>query len=257
MQQSTPKGENHVSSITYNNDAVLALIPLGHLRASINLGNPILANQDPITGMPVGVSVDLAQGLANSLGVDLELVMVDSAKKSVENISNNRVDIGFVAIDPLRATALAFTKPYVLIQGAYLVKESSPVQRLDEVDQENQTVVVGGGSAYDLYLTRELKNAHIVRAATSPTVVDTFLEGIYDVAAGVRQQLEADAARLGGLRILPGNFMQIAQAMATPKTRGNAAVALLMDYIQSQKACGFISASLARHEIQGAAVAPQ
>lgn len=244
-----------MTSTTYDHDAIQALTPLGHLRASINLGNPILAKRDPDTGMPIGVSVDLAESLAHVLGVDLELVVVDSAKKSVENISNDRVDIGFVAIDPLRATSLAFTPPYVLIQGAYLVKDHSPLQKLDEVDQDNHTVVVGGGSAYDLYLTRELQNARIVRAATSPTVVDTFLQGGYDVAAGVRQQLEADAARLGGLRLLEGNFMQIAQAMATPKVRGEAATTLLTDYIQRQKASGFIAESLIRHQIHGAAVA--
>lgn len=244
-----------MTSTTYDHDAIQALTPLGHLRASINLGNPILAKRDPDTGMPIGVSVDLAESLAHVLGVDLELVVVDSAKKSVENISHDRVDIGFVAIDPLRATSLAFTPPYVLIQGAYLVKDHSPLQKLDEVDQDNHTVVVGGGSAYDLYLTRELQNARIVRAATSPTVVDTFLEGGYDVAAGVRQQLEGDAARLGGLRLLEGNFMQIAQAMATPRVRGEAATTLLTDYIQRQKASGFIAESLIRHQIHGAAVA--
>lgn len=246
-----------MTSTTYDHDAIQALIPLGHLRASINLGNPILAKRDPDTGMPIGVSVDLAKSLAHVLGVDLELVVVDSAKNSVENISHDRVDIGFVAIDPLRATSLAFTPPYVLIQGAYLVKDHSPLQKLDEVDQDNHTVVVGGGSAYDLYLTRELQNARIVRAATSPTVVDTFLEGGYDVAAGVRQQLEADAARLGGLRLLEGNFMQIAQAMATPRVRGEAATTLLTDYIQRQKASGFIAESLIKHQIHGAAVAPE
>lgn len=244
------------SSIPIDAAAVSALIPSGHVRACINLGNPILAKRDPHTGSAVGVSVDLARGFAEFLGVALELVVVDAAKKSVENVSNGIVDIGFVAIDPLRAQALAFTPPYVLIEGAYLVKEGSPLISKDEVDHSDHVVVVGGGSAYDLYLSRELKEASIVRAPTSPTVVATFLEGGYDVAAGVRQQLEADAAGQKGLRLLPGSFMQIAQAMAIPRVRGEAALALVSSYVQHQKENGFVAKSMLRHQIHGAAVAP-
>jgi polar amino acid transport system substrate-binding protein len=137
-------------------------------------------------------------------------------------VAQEKADIGFFAIDPLRGADIAFTAPYVLIEGCYLVREGSPLRANDEVDREGHTVVVGKGSAYDLYLTRQLNSARIERSPTSPTVVDTFmaLGDQADVAAGVKQQLEADAARLGGLRLLPGRFMVIRQAMGVPKSRG-------------------------------------
>ncbi|GAB7526819.1 ABC transporter substrate-binding protein [Paraburkholderia sp. 2C] len=233
-----------------------AFAPKGKLRASINLGNPILANRNPQTGEPGGVSVDLARALAERLGVEIELVVFDTAGKSVEAVSDERADVGFFAIDPLRGASIAFTAPYVLIEGYYLVRDASPIRRNDEVDVSTNRVAVGLGSAYDLFLTRELKQATIVRAPSSPAVVQTFLDQALDVAAGVKQQLEADAARTAGLRLLNERFMVIQQAMGVPKSRGDEAAAFLRAYVEDQKRSGFVAAALARHGINGASVAP-
>lgn len=235
---------------------VQAFTPTGILRASINLGNPILANKDPVTGQPFGVSIDLARGFAQRLGVDLELVVFDTAGKSVEAVTQEQADIGFFAVDPLRGAGIAFTAPYVLIEGSYLVPQDSKLQSNDEVDRPGQRVTVGKGSAYDLFLTRELHQAEIVRAPSSPAVVDVFLAQGLEVAAGVRQQLEADAQRLPGLRLLPGRFMLIQQAMGLPKGRGEEAAEALRQYVEEMKARGFVAEALARHGIQGASVAP-
>ncbi|MNX64666.1 membrane-bound lytic transglycosylase F [compost metagenome] len=238
-----------------NQEIIAAFTPTGRLRASINLGNPILAGRNP-AGEPAGVSVDLARAFAERLGVPLELVVLDSAGKSVDTVTQDEADIGFFAIDPKRATGIAFTDAYVLIEGAYLVREDSPLRDMEEVDRAAHRVTVGKGSAYDLYLTRELKHATITRAPTSPTVVETFLKDGAEVAAGVRQQLEADAIRHGGLRLLTGSFMTIRQAMGLPRGRGEAAARALAEFVQDMKRSGFVRDALARHGIQGAAVAP-
>jgi polar amino acid transport system substrate-binding protein len=235
---------------------VAALAPTGRLRASINLGNPILANRDAATSQVAGVSVDLARALADRLGVGIELTVVESAGKSVEAVRSGQADIGFFAIDPLRSEGIRFTAPYVLIEGAYLVREGSALTDNAQVDRAGTRVMVGQSSVYDLYLTRELKAAQIMRAPTSPKVVDTFLAQSADVAAGVKQQLEADAARLGGLRLLPGRFMLIEQAMGLPANRGDAAATLLREFVESAKASGFVANALQRHGIVGARVAP-
>jgi polar amino acid transport system substrate-binding protein len=232
-----------------------AFTPTGTLRASINLGNPILAGTDP-AGNPCGVSVDLANNFAKRLGVEIELVVFDAAGKSVQAVTEQRADIGFFAIDPLRGEGIAFTDAYILIEGCYLVREDSALKSMDEVDQPGTTVTVGLGSAYDLHLTRELKHASIVRSPTSPTVVKTFLEKQLDVAAGVKQQLQSDAAAAGGLRLLPGSFMTIRQAMGTPRRYGDQAAAYLASYVEEMKSSGFVASALARHHIKGAAVAP-
>jgi polar amino acid transport system substrate-binding protein len=230
--------------------------PTKKLRASINLGNPILANKNPQGGLPFGVSVDLANNFAKLLGVELELVVFDSAGKSVEAVTAEKADIGFFAVDPLRGEGISFTAPYVLIEGAYLVKNNSSMQANEEVDDAKNKVVVGKGSAYDLFLSRELKHAEIVRAPTSPTVVDVFVKEAYDVAAGVRQQLEADMKRFTGFRLLPGRFMVIQQAMGLPKSYGSEAAEFLREYVEEMKSSGFVAQSLKRHGIEGASVAP-
>jgi polar amino acid transport system substrate-binding protein len=233
------------------------IAPTGKLRASINLGNPILANKSPETGEPFGISIDLANAFAKKLGLEIELVVFESAGKSVEAVTQEKADIGFFAVDPLRGEGIAFTAPYVLIEGAYLVKDESPIRSNDEVDASSNRVVVGKGSAYDLFLTREIKSAQIVRAPTSPTVVSVFLEGGYEVAAGVRQQLESDAKKVPGLRLLPGRFMVIQQAMGLPKSRGDLASRLLCEFVEEMKTSDFIAKAMQRHGIQGASVAPK
>jgi polar amino acid transport system substrate-binding protein len=233
-----------------------AIAPTGALRAAINTGNPILARRDPSGGAPLGVSVDLANAYAERLGVPLQPIVFESAGDAVDAVTNERADIGFFAIDPVRGAGIAFTAPYVLIEGGYLVREDSALTRIEEVDRAGCRVVVGAGSAYDLYLSRELKHAQIVRAPTSPAVVDVFLAQRLDVAAGVKQQLEADAKRHAGHRLLPGRFMVIRQAMGLPKRRGDAAHAHLSAFVEAMKHSGFVAAALARHGIEGASVAP-
>jgi polar amino acid transport system substrate-binding protein len=234
---------------------IQAFTPAGKLRASINLGNPILAGKDA-SGAAVGVSVDLARAFAAALGVELELVVFDAAGKSVQAVSEERADFGFFAVDPLRGETIEFTEPYVLIEGYYMVRDASPIRHNGDVDQPQNRVAVGKGSAYDLFLTRELKHAQIVRAPTSPTVVQTFLDESLEVAAGVKQQLESDARKASGLRLLDERFMVIRQAMGVPKSRGAAAAHALHAFVEEMKASGFVAEALERHGIVGATVAP-
>lgn len=232
-----------------------SFVPTGVLRASINLGNPILAGRDA-QGAPSGISVDLARQLAARLDAPLDLVVFDAAGKSVAAVTREQADVGFFAIDPLRGNGLHFTHPYILIEGSYLVREGSPLTSNDQVDAAGTTVMVGKGSAYDLYLTRELKAASILRAPTSPRVVEEFLAQRADVAAGVRQQLQADAALRPGLRLLPNRFMVIEQAMGMPRGRSEQAAAFLRHFVEDMKRAGFVAEAMRRHGIQGAMVAP-
>jgi polar amino acid transport system substrate-binding protein len=233
--------------------------PGGTLRAAINLGNPILANLAPGAAEPRGVSVDLARELGRRLGVPVELVTFTSAGRTVDAVTAAQVDIAFVAVDPARGAGMGQTAPYVVIEGAYLVKADSPIRSNAEVDKAGHRVIVATGSAYDLFLTRDLKAAQLVRTGTSQQVVDGMLAQNLDVAAGVRQQMQMDADRLNRarptVRLLDGRFMVINQAMGLPKGRP-AALVYLNAFVEEMKASGFVASALARHAIDGAAVAP-
>jgi len=240
--------------------AVTDLAPSGTLRAAINVGNAVLAAR-PATpgGEPTGISVDLARELARRLGVPVQLVVFDAAGKVVDAGRSGSWDIAFVALDPKRAAEIAQSPPYVQIEGAYLVKNDSPLKNNDEVDRKGHRVVVGRNSAYDLYLSRELKQAELVRTPTSAQVVDTMLKDNYEVSAGVKQALENDARRLPGVRLLPGRFMVINQAMASQRidgTRNVAGARYLREFIEEMKASGFVAKAIERHHQPSAVVAP-
>lgn len=253
---SAPSGAPGAGAFEVTPAVVAALAPTGRLRASINLGNPVLAGRDQVTGALSGVSVDLAQELGRRLGVPVDLMAVDAAGRSVEVVRGGNADIGFFAIDPLRGQGVSFTAAYVIIEGAYMVRADSPLQRNEDVDRAGLTVAVGKGSAYDLYLSREIRNATLVRTQTSGMVVDEFMNKRLDVAAGVRQQLDFDAKRFPGVRLLPGRFMVIEQAMGVPAGRPPLAVQALRAYVEQMKASGFVAQALQRNRIQGALVAP-
>jgi polar amino acid transport system substrate-binding protein len=236
--------------------AVTDLAPSGTLRAAINVGNAVLAAR-PATpgGEPTGISVDLARELGRRLGVPVQLIVFDAAGKVVDAGRTGGWDIAFVALDPKRAAEIAQSPPYVQIEGSYLVKNDSPLKSNDEVDRKGHRVVVGLNSAYDLYLTRELKQAQIVRTPTSALVVDTMLKEGYEVSAGVKQALENDARRIPGVRLLPGRFMVINQAMASQRNK-EAGARYVREFIEEMKASGFVARAIERHQQPSAVVAP-
>jgi polar amino acid transport system substrate-binding protein len=235
------------------------LAPGGVLRAAINLGNTVLAQRGAdngeLSGELSGVSVDLARELAARLGVEVQFVTFDAAGKVFEALASNAWDVAFLAIDPTRGEQIAFTPPYVLIEGAYMVREASPLRRSEQVDRSGVRITVGAGSAYDLYLTRTLKEVQIERYATAAEAFEVFVTQGFDAAAGVRQVVSRYASTHEGLRVLDDSFMTIRQAMGVPKERADAASALAV-FIEDMKANGSVADSLARSGQTAAAVAP-
>ncbi|MDQ6882410.1 MAG: transporter substrate-binding domain-containing protein [Pseudomonadota bacterium] len=229
--------------------------PTGVLRASLNMGNPVLAHSRTSSEKPAGVSIDLARRLARELGVEVRLLEFATAAHSVEALASGDADIGFVAIDPQRAGSIQFTAAYVQIEGAYLVPQDSPISSNGQVDQPGIRIMVGAGSAYELHLSRTIKHAQLVKVATSEAVVDAMLREQLPVAAGVRQQLEADAKRVGAVRVLDGCFMVINQAMAMPRDRSGEAHAYLADFVERMKREGVVAGALRSHGVEGAKVA--
>jgi polar amino acid transport system substrate-binding protein len=232
------------------------LAPTGKLRAAINFGNPVLAQKDPASGEPRGVSVDMARELGQRLGVPVELITFDAAGKVFDALKKGAWDIAFLAIDPARATEITFTAPYVVIEGTYLVPADSPLRTIQDVDRESVRVAVGNKSAYDLYLTRTLKRAQLIRVPTSPEAIDVFLKDKLEVAAGVKQPLLQFAKTHHNVRVMDGRFMVIEQAMGTPKGRGAGAL-YLREFVEEMKASGFVARGLEKSGQGDATVAPR
>ena len=223
----------------------------GTLRASINLGNPVLAQGTPAA--PSGVTVDIANELAARLQVPAQLLCFDAARESFEAMKNGRADICFLAIDPARAGTVAFTAPYAVIEGVFAVPEDSPVTTAADVDCNGLRVGVKKGSAYDLYLSRTLKHAQVVRGTDGVAV---FLEQKLEVAAGIRQPVEDFAAAHGAVRLLEPRFMEIQQAVGTTRSRSDETIRFLREFVEELKSEGFIAEALRRAGRIDATVAP-
>ncbi|MFJ9579100.1 transporter substrate-binding domain-containing protein [Streptomyces sp. NPDC101191] len=220
---------------------VADLAPTGTLRASVNLGNPVLAQGTPEA--PAGITVDLAREIGARLGVPVELLCFDAARKSYEAMATGRADLCFLAVDPAREAEVAFTAPYVVIEGVYAVPRDSALRTPQDVDAPGVRVGVKAGSAYDLHLTRALRHATPVRGAEG---VDVFVEQGLEAGAGIRQPMTAYVAAHPELRLIEERFMEIRQAVGTTVARAPETVAFLRATVEELKATGFVADALRR-----------
>lgn len=227
------------------------IAPTGTLRAAINLGNSVLA-QGPADA-PRGVSVDLARELGRRLGVPVRLASFAAAGKTFETLKAGDLDVLFLAIEPVRAAEVDFTAPYVFLEGTYMTRRDSPLRDIADVDRDGVRIGVGQGSAYDLFLTRTLQRASLVRSS-SP--IETFLRDQLDVVGGVKQPLVEYARTHPDMKMMDGHFMLIQQAMGTPKGRGAATLGYLRAFIEDMKSSGFVADALERSHQSDARVAP-
>jgi polar amino acid transport system substrate-binding protein len=235
-------------------NVVTELAPSGKLRAAINFGNSVLVQKDPATGEPRGVSPALARELARRLGVPVAYVAFDAAGKVFDALQAGVWDIAFLAIDPARAAGIDFTAPYVVIEGTYAVPSNSPLRTIADFDRDGVRIAVGRASAYELYLSRTLKHATLIRESSGADAFDLFLKDKLDAVAGVKQSLVAFAKTRTDMRVIPGRFMQIEQAMGTPRGRA-AGVRYLREFVEEMKASGFVADALAKSGQTDAVVA--
>ena len=232
------------------------LAPTGTLRVGINYGNPVLATKDPNSGQLSGVAVDLARELGRRTDLPVELVGFESAGKLVEGVQAAAWDVAFLAVDPGREQEISFTAPYIEIEGTYLVPPGSTLGAIADVDRDDVRVGVSNKSAYDLFLSRNLKHAQLVRASSPEEAFELIVAGKVDVLGGVRQHLVANTVKVPGSRVLEGRFMAIQQALGIPKAR-EAGLNYLREFIEDVKASGFVARALEKAGVQGVSIAPR
>ncbi|MFQ5682375.1 MAG: ABC transporter substrate-binding protein [Candidatus Binatia bacterium] len=232
------------------------LAPKGKLRVGINYGNPVLATRDPSSGDLRGVAVDLVHELSRCVDIPVELVGFEAAGKMVEALQGDAWDVAFLAADPGRAGEISFTAPYLEIEGTYLVQAGSPLRTIADVDREGVHIALAANSAYDLFLSRSLKRAQLVRTANPTAAFELLFAGKVDVLAGVKQTLVANAGKLPGSRVFDGRFMAIHQALGIPKGR-DVAAKYLREFIEEVKASGLVAQAIEKAGVRGVSVAPR
>lgn len=234
---------------------VAELAPTGVLRAGINLSNFLLVTSRAENGDPQGVSPDMAQEVADRLGVGLKLVPFNTPGELADAADADAWDIGNIGAEPQRAEKISFTAAYCEIEATYLVPKGSPITSLDEVDKPGVRVAVYGRAAYGLWLERNIKHAELIRTDGIDSSYDAFVAQGLDALAGLRPRLISDVKRLEGARILDGKFSAVQQAIGTPK-RNTAAAAWLAEFVEEAKASGLVAKLIAKHSVEGLSVAP-
>lgn len=233
---------------------VAELAPTGTLRAGVNLANFLLVTGRSASGDPEGVSPDLARAVAERLGVGVRYVTYPRPDELAEAADGDAWDIGLIGAEPARAEKIAFTAAYSEIDSTYLVPAGSPLRSIEEVDRPGVRIAVYRGSAYDLWLVRNIKHAELVPAQSIDASFDLFVNEKLDALAGLRPRLLSDVEKLPGARLIDGKFSAVQQAVGTPR-KNTAAAAFLAEFVEEAKASGLIARLIEKHKVKGLSVA--
>ena len=234
---------------------VKELAPTGTLRAAINLANFLLVTGRGANGEPQGVAPDMARAVANRLGVPITYVPFERPSHLAEAAASGVWDIGLIGAEPARAETITFTAAYAEIEATYLLPADSALKNIADVDQKGVRISVNGGSAYDLWLTRHIKHAELVRTPSIDESYDHFVREGLDALAGLRPRLLSDVEKLPDARVLDGHFTTIQQAIGTPR-KNTAAAAFLADFVEEAKRSGLVAELIELHRVRGLSVAP-
>jgi polar amino acid transport system substrate-binding protein len=232
------------------------LAPGGKLRVGINYGNFLLVNKDEPSGEYRGIAVDLARELGRRLGVPIELVAFETAGKMADAVKAGAWDAAFLGNEPARANEIAFSPAYLEIEAGYLVPAGSPIRSIPEVDRDGVRIAVADKSAYDLYLSRSIRHAKLLRTQGIDASYDLFVKEKLEALSGLKPRLLKDAAKLPGSRVLDGRFTAVQQSIGTPRAR-EAGATYLREFVEEMKASGFVAGSIERHAVRGVSVAPK
>jgi polar amino acid transport system substrate-binding protein len=231
------------------------LAPTGTLRVGLNHGNFLLVTRGSSASDPRGVAPDLARELARRLGVPIEFSKFETAGALGDAVRTGVWDVAFLGAEPQRAAEIAFTAAYLEIPATYLVPAGSPIRSIAEVDREGVRIAVAEKSAYELWLSRNIKHARLVLTKGIDASFDAFVQDKLEVLSGLRPRLISDVEKLPGARLLDGQFTAVQQAIGTPKAR-TAGAAFLRTFVEDVKASGFVGEAITRNGSQGVSVAP-
>ncbi len=236
-------------------DVRSALAPSGRLRTGLNYGNFLLVLGDAPGGEPRGIAPDLGREIGRRLGVPVEFVRFEQAGPLADSVREDLWDIAFLGNEPQRGAEIAFSPPYLEIPVTYLVPAGSPIRALADVDREGVRIAVSGQSAYDLFLSRTLTHATLVRARGIEASCRLFVDENLDALACLRPRLVAAAEALRGSRILDGQVTGVQQSIGAPRERGEAGTGYLREFVEEATASGLVARLIEAHGVRGVTVA--
>ena len=226
------------------------LAPRGYMRAAINLSNFLLVTGKEANGDPQGVSPDMAIALANELGVDIELISFSRPGELADAIFEDKWDIGNIANESERAKSITFSLPYTSIESTFLLRKHLNFNTIKDIDQEGIRIAVAERSAYDLWLTENIKKADLIRAKSIDESFSIFQENQYEVLAGLRPKLTDDVKKTKDCLILDESFTYINQCIGSKPNHLEAA-SFINKFIKKNIKNGFIKSLLIKYNVLG------
>lgn len=236
-------------------EARQTLAPTGKLRVGLQLGSPHNVIRDSVSGEMKGVGFDLGKELARRMGVPFEPVLYPSVGALLDSGKSGAWDVAFVGFSPARAKEWDFTALHLEIEFGYLIPRGSSVSTMADVDRPGIRVAVQEKSQPDVFLSRMLKNAVVVRASSLAGTFEMLKSGKADVIFSIKPSLFEISNQLPGSRVLDGRPGIDPHAMAMPKGR-DLGVAYARQFIEDAKSEGLVKAAIERAGIRGAVVAP-
>jgi polar amino acid transport system substrate-binding protein len=234
---------------------VADLVQAGVLRVGLGLGILMSAIKDPATGKVRGAALEMALALATRMGVKLEIVEYPRPGAVIDGLRTNAWDVSCLVMDPERAQQVEFSHPYLQSDFTYMVPAGSKITSVTDVDQSGIRIAVPRGDGSELYLTRTLRHAELIRTDTHAAALELLRTGGADARAAPRSVLMPDSSKLAGSRVLDDGFAVIYFAALVPK--GHAArLSYINEFIDDAKASGLITRVISSVGLQGVRVAP-
>ena len=231
-----------------------ALAPTGKLRVALQLGSPHNAIRDSASGEMKGVGHDLGRELARRLGVPFEPITYPSVGALLDAGKAGAWDVAFVGFSPARAKEWDFTALHMEVEFGYLVPSGSSISTMADVDRPGIRVAVQEKSQPDIFVSRTLKTAVVVRAPSLAATVEMLKAGKADAIFSIKPSLFEASNQLPGSRVLDGRPGIDPHAMVLPKGR-DPGLAYARQFIEDAKSEGLVKQSIERVGMRGAVVA--
>lgn len=229
-----------------------ALAPTGTLRIAVYPGSPTLLVRGPGPQEMRGLTVEVGRELARRLGVPAEIVVFERVAQIVDALKDGKADFTITNASPARAKDIDFTPPVVQLETGYLVPANARIAALAEVDRPGMRVGVAQGSTSQGVLTRDLKQATVVAAASVVAAGEMLKKGELDAFATNKAILFDMSDRVPGSRVLDGRWGLEQLAVGVPKGR-DAAAAYLKAFVADPATQALVQQAAQRAGLRGLA----
>jgi polar amino acid transport system substrate-binding protein len=206
-------------------------------------------------GTPRGVTVDLANALANELGVPVELMVAPNTGELVDALEAGAIDVSFMPVDEERKKRIEFGPVYFLVESTYMVTEASGIKTVDEVDRPHVRVVGIANTTTIRAAGRSLKSTTVKAAQSIGEAIELMSGGRADAFALSRDALPPFVAKLPGSRIVEGGFQFTGVAIAVPKGQAEA-LAYVTAFLEKAKQSGAVQKAFSAAGLAHLPVAP-